>query len=283
MSRSRRPPLGQVFLTDRRAQQRIIDALELRPEDAVLEIGAGPGNMTERLAAQSARVFAVEVDPRLVQGLRAKFAENPRVEIIEADILEFPIDSVAARAGRERLKVFGNLPYYITSPCLLHLFHHHRAIEEIVATVQWEVARRITASPGTADYGLLSVTCRYYAQPELLFRIPPKAFRPQPQVHSAVVRLRMAPQKEALGIPEEAQFLRFVKASFAQRRKTLWNNLKAEWGGEAVRQAMEQCGIPERARAEALSLEQFAGLHRTLREEKSATSPAGSGGGRHTS
>ena len=134
--------------------------------------------MTARLASTGALVWAVEIDPALAQGLREKFGGNPRVEILEADILQVPINQLARPVGRERIKVFGNLPYYITSPCLLHLFRYDCWIEEIVVMVQQEVARRIVAAPGSAEYGLFSVTCQYYTRPALLFTIPPKAFRP---------------------------------------------------------------------------------------------------------
>ena len=233
--RRRRVPLGQVFLTDRRVEERIIRALDLRSDDAVLEIGAGPGNMTRRLALQASKVWAVELDPSLAAALRQKFAGNPRVEVLEADILQVPIDALARSAGRDRIRVFGNLPYYITSPCLLRLLQYHCWIAEIVVMVQKEVAERIVAAPGSGDYGLFSVTCQYYTQPALLFSIPPKACRPHPQVHSALVRMRVSPQKEALGIQDEGAFWNLVKAAFAQKRKTLFNNWKEICDPEPLR------------------------------------------------
>ena len=270
MKKRRRPPLGQVFLADRRVERRIVDALSLRADGVVLEIGAGPGNMTERLAERAAKVLAVEVDPKLAAALREKFAGNGRVEVIEADILKIPIDAVARAAGRERLQVFGNLPYYITSPCLMHLFRYHSCIEEIVVMVQLEVARRIAAEPGSADYGLLSVTSQYYTRPKLLFTIPPQAFRPRPQVDSALVRMTVAPQREALGIHDEAAFWKWMRAAFSHKRKTLVNNWKALCDAGQLRAAMEQLEINPRARAEALSLAQLAALHNTLRDAAAA-------------
>ena len=260
VARHRRAFLGQVFLTDRRVVDRIIRSLALQPEDAVLEIGAGPGNMTERLAAQAGKVWAVEIDPELASRLRQKFADQPRVEIIQSDILRLPLDPFPRSAGRERIKVFGNLPYYITSPCLMHLFRYHASIEEIVVMVQREVAERIVAPPGSAEYGLLSVTCQYYTQPAVLFSIPPQAFRPEPQVQSALLRMRVAPQKEALGIRDERAFWSLVQAAFAQKRKTLVNNWKERCDPERLRGAMQELGIDARARAETLSLTQFAAL-----------------------
>lgn len=238
--------------------------MNLQPNDSVLEIGAGPGNMTARLASTGALVWAVEIDPALAQGLREKFGGNPRVEILEADILQVPINQLARPVGRERIKVFGNLPYYITSPCLLRLFHYCCWIEEIVVMVQQEVAQRIVATPGSAEYGLFSVTCQYYTRPTLHFTIPPKAFRPAPQVHSALVRMQVAPQKESLGVQDEEAFWRWMKAAFAQKRKTLLNNWRRLCEPERLRRAMEQLGIDRRARAEALSLVQLAALQKTL-------------------
>jgi len=255
-------------LTDRRVEERITRALDLRPDAAVLEIGAGPGNMTRRLAARVARVWAVEVDSGLAAALRQQFADDPRVEVLETDILQLAIGDLVRSAGRERIDVFGNLPYYITTPCLLHLFQSHEWIDQIVVMVQKEVAERIVAAPGTADYGLFSVTCQYYTQPALLFSVPPKAFRPEPQVYSAVVRLRVASQKKTLGIQDERAFWKLVRAAFAKRRKTLANNWKGMCDLERLREALRALGIDPRARAETLTLAQFASLQRLLDSRK---------------
>jgi len=265
--KQRHAPLGQVFLKDRRVEARILRALRLDPEDAVLEIGAGPGNMTALLAEQAAQVWAVEVDPQLSAGLRQKFAANPRVEVIEGDILKLPLGRLAERAGRERIKVFGNLPYYITSPCLLHLFRCHERIQEIVVMVQREVAERIVAAPDTAAYGLLSITCQYYTRPALLFSISPQSFRPEPAVYSALVRMPVAPQKESLEIQDEDAFWERVQAAFAQRRKTLANNWKQFCEPERLRSLLKELGLDPRARAETLSLAQFAALEKALRRK----------------
>lgn len=267
MAKQRRAPWGQVFLKDRRIAGRILRALRLDPENAVLEIGAGPGNMTSLLAEQAAQVWAVEIDPNLSAGLREKFAENPRVEVLEADILELPLDRLVDRAGRQPIKVFGNLPYYITSPCLLHLFRYYAWIEEIVVMVQREVAERIVAAPGSPAYGLLSVTCQYYTQPTMLFSISPQSFRPQPKVHSALLRMRVAPQKEVLGIQDEEAFWHLVKGAFSQKRKTLVNNWKRFCEPERLRCLLEAMGMDPRARAETLSLAQFASLEKALRSK----------------
>ena len=260
MARQRRAPLGQVFLTDSRVIRRIAEALGLAPDDAVCEIGSGPGTMTELLAEQAAKVWAVEVDGQLAARLREQFAGSEAVEVVEADILKVSIDALCAAAGRQRIRVFGNLPYYITSPCLLHLFESHERITDITVMVQREVAERIAAQPGSKDYGLLSVTCQYYTEPRMLFPIPPQAFRPAPKVHSALVRMAVTPKRKKLGVEDETAFWRLVRAAFAQKRKTLVNNWKGRCDAERLRAAMRELGIDPRARAETLGLEQFAGL-----------------------
>jgi len=273
MARQRKAPLGQVFLKDRRVIQRILRALDVQPGDAVLEIGAGPGTMTDLLAEQAAKVWAVELDPKLAAALRERFADSPHVEVVEADVLTLSIDSLCRAAGRERIRAFGNLPYYITSPCLLHLFEFHARITDIVVMVQREVAERIVATPGSEAYGLFSVTCQYYTEPRMLFSIPPQAFRPVPQVHSALVRMPVASKKEELGIEDERAFWRLARAAFAQKRKTLVNNWKSRCDPERLRRAMAVLGLDARARAETLSLAQFAAIMRVFREGWTDHSP----------
>src|SRR5581483_7396424 len=172
----------------------------------------------------------------------------------------------ARGAAAERIKVFGNLPYYITSPILLHLFRYHRFLSEIVVMVQLEVAQRMIARAGDEHYGLLAVTCRYYSDPALLFSIPPQAFRPQPKVTSALVRMTVMPKGEALGVRDEEAFWLWIRAAFAQKRKTLLNNWKARCDPARLQEAMRELEIDLRARAEALSLEQLAALYRRLAE-----------------
>jgi len=230
----------------------------------MLEIGAGPGTMTELLAERVSKLWAVEVDARLAAGLREKFADLPQVEVVENDILKVSIDALCRAAGRERIRVFGNLPYYITSPCLLHLFEYHSRITDIIVMVQREVAERVVAKPGTKDYGLFSVSCQYYTDPRMLFSIPPQAFTPAPQVVSALIQMPVNSKQERLGIRDEKAFWRLVQAAFAQKRKTLVNNWKGRVDSERLREAMAEQGIDPRARAETLSLEQFARLIRAL-------------------
>ena len=240
--------LGQHFLASQRYQQRITETLHLTAADTVLEIGAGRGAMTRWLAERAGRVIAVELDPPLVAELRRTFAGNPHVEILEGNILTVPLP-----AGR--MRCFGNLPYYITAPILMRLFEHASQFDEIVVMVQKEVGERIAAQPGSRDYGLLSVTAQFYTRPKLMFTIPPGAFQPPPKVESALVRMVVEPRDAA-----NPEFFRLLKVAFAQKRKTLYNNLKAAFGAENARRALERTGIAASSRAEQLPLERFREL-----------------------
>jgi 16S rRNA (adenine1518-N6/adenine1519-N6)-dimethyltransferase len=202
-----------------------------------------------------------------------KFSLVPNVEIIEGDILAIDFDTLfgpkpgSTRPGMnhqpERARVVGNLPYFITSDILLRLFAYRKYFETIVLMVQREVADRLAASPGTSEYGLLSATAQLYASVEKLFTLPPSAFSPPPKVYSAVVRLTIASRIEGLDVPE-AGFIDFLRRSFGQKRKTLWNNLKADYQPAVLRAALEKSGVKPTVRAEALALEKSAALYRAL-------------------
>jgi 16S rRNA (adenine1518-N6/adenine1519-N6)-dimethyltransferase len=265
--RHRRPPLGQNFLVDRAVEQRILTALSLKPDDIVLEIGAGRGNMTALIAGRVAKVIAIEIDSDLVSLLHSKFGGCSNVEIREQDILKVEIDTVTRDAGREKIKVYGNLPYYITSPCLMHLFQYHASIDEIVVMVQEEVAQRMVAKPGSSKFGLLSLTCQYYCEPALLFSVGPHSFSPPPKVRSAIVRMKLQPQRDALGISidEEPHYWNIVRRAFSQKRKTLFNNLKSITDPDRLHSALNRADIDPKARAETLSLQQFAALFQGLK------------------
>jgi 16S rRNA (adenine1518-N6/adenine1519-N6)-dimethyltransferase len=261
-----KPRLGQNFLRDTHAIERIANALgDLRGE-TVIEIGPGQGAITRALAARAARVTAIELDSALAERLRAEFPPEG-LTVIEADILDVDFDAIAAQAGK-RLAVAGNLPYYITSPILLKLAASHASLDRAVLMVQREVADRIVAAPGSRDYGLLSVTVQMYGPVAALFTLPPEAFSPPPDVHSTVFRWRFAPRFDELGV-EEQNFLRFVRQAFAQKRKTLANNLRAAgFGPDAIQSALSAASIPPQARAEALSIEELASLWISLEKRK---------------
>ena len=275
--RPHKPKLGQHFLASEDYARRIVEAVGDASLETVLEIGPGRGTITSLLAKRSRRLIAVELDRVLAAQLRLKFGMARNVEIIEADILAIDFDSLfgpkpgLGRPGielkPEPVKVVGNLPYYITSDILLRLFEFSKYFESIVIMVQREVADRIAAVPGGREYGMLSATTQLYARVEKLFTLPPGAFVPPPKVHSTVLRLTIAPQQEKLGVVGDG-FIDFLRLSFGQKRKTLWNNLKAKYEEGTLRAALAAAKINGTARAETLSLEESAALFRALRNPR---------------
>jgi 16S rRNA (adenine1518-N6/adenine1519-N6)-dimethyltransferase len=266
-----KPKLGQHFLDDAEAIQRIAASVGDLAGRTVVEIGPGRGAITGALAASAAHVLAIELDTQLATRLRAEFPTE-RVSVVEQDVLRFDFEAACAEfaAAGERLLVVGNLPYAITSPILLKLAASHAALDRAVLMVQREVADRVVSQPGSRDYGLLSVTVQMYGPAERLFTLPPAAFAPPPNVHSTVFRWRFAPRFEELGI-EETGFLRFVRQCFAQKRKTLANNLRAAGiPPTLIDAALDQVAIAPQARAEALSIVSFAALWRGLEAKGAA-------------
>ncbi len=276
---SKKPKLGQNFLVDRGAMQRIVDALGDITQTTVMEIGPGRGALTDFLAVRAGRLIAVELDRVLSAQLRMRYARLPNVDVIEADILKTDIATIIGkRPGPLRdlrpsepikARVVGNLPYYITSDILLALFEAHRNLECVVIMVQEEVADRLAAKPGGSQYGLLSATAQLYGKVEKLFTLPPDAFNPPPKVHSGVVRILIEPQFEALQVNEEG-FIEFLKLAFGQKRKTLLNNLRERYGAEQAKQALASAKVKPDVRAEALTLEKMAAIHKTLSARESS-------------
>ena len=275
-----KPKLGQHFLASDSFALQIVDALGDVSQDTVLEIGPGRGVLTSLLAKRARRLIAVELDRVLAAQLRLRFGMSPNVEVIEADILSIDIESLfGPKPGLRRpgiefkptpVKVIGNLPYYITSDILLRLFDYAKYFETLVLLVQREVADRIAAKPGSRDYGLLSATAQLHARVEKLFTLPPGAFAPPPKVHSTALRLTMAPRQKELGLDQDRQiedgFIDFLKLSFGQKRKTLWNNLKSAYPEARLRAALSQVRVKPAARAETLTLEESAALFLALRQ-----------------
>jgi len=267
-----KPKLGQNFLVDQNAAQKIVDALGDISARTVVEIGPGRGAITALLAARAHRLIAIEYDPALARALRHAFATKNHVEIHEKDILATDLPALISPSliGPETTAVaatavaVGNLPYYITSPILTHLFAAHTHFSTLVLMVQREVADRIAAPPGTSNYGLLSATAQLYAEIEPLFTLPPSAFDPPPEVHSTVLRLQIHSRFAELQV-EPKPFLDFLKAGFQQKRKTLANNLRAAgYPTEAITKALSGAAIHPTARAEAIPLPTMARLHHHL-------------------
>lgn len=247
--------LGQHFLTDTSWQERIERAIQISG-GVWVEIGAGHGEMTARLAQRASKVIAIELDPRLARRLREVAMSCKNVEVVEADVMAVDLERLTRG---EPFSVYGNLPYYITSPTLHRLFEHVDRILAIHIVIQLEVAARIIARPGRREYGYLSVVSQWFSRPVIMFRIPPGAFRPRPKVASALVTLRMPGARQNNPIDDQIAFLDFVKQCFAQKRKTLRNNLRGRLGAK-TQEVLRQAGVPLDARAEQLSISQFAAL-----------------------
>lgn len=271
----RKAKLGQNFLTDRKAAEKIVDALGDVSQSLVVEVGPGRGALTDTLIQRAGRVIAIEFDRMLATELRVKYSREPKMEVLEADVLAIDFRTVLNRTigplndlrplKPERARLLGNLPYYITSDILLHIFKFYDQFDWIVIMVQSEVADRIAAKPGTRDYGLLSATAQLYTQVEKLFTLPPGAFAPPPKVHSSVLRMKIAPRFDELGVVAD-EFIEFLKLAFAMKRKTLMNNLKKQYSEDQIRAALKQAGVRADVRAEALPLEKSAVVFRALRK-----------------
>jgi 16S rRNA (adenine1518-N6/adenine1519-N6)-dimethyltransferase len=253
-----RKRLGQHFLSDPRILARIADAADLAPDDTVVEIGPGRGALTEQLRERAARVIAVELDRALAATLRDRYAGDPRLTIVEGDVLDVDL---GALAGSDYVLV-GNVPYYITTPILFRALERPRP-RRAIFLVQREVAERIAAPPGSEEYGALSVNVQAVARAELLFRVPPGAFYPPPTVDSAVIRI--TPLATPLVSPaEEEPFRIFVQEAFGMRRKQMRRVLRELWGltAERAEAFLGAAAITPTARPEILSPSDFAHLLR---------------------
>ncbi len=265
MQKIRKPKLGQNFLVDDLARQRIVDALGDLSQRTVVEIGPGHGALTDLLARRCKRLVALELDRSFAAELQFRFRDETHIEVREADVLKTGLPQFAADG--ETVDVIGNLPYYITSDILLHLFaaSAEGVLGRAVLMMQREVADRIAASPGVREYGLLSATTQMYAQVDALFTLPPSAFQPPPDVDSSVVRMQFQSRFEELGVAP-AEFDLFLRKAFAQKRKTLMNNLRfAGYDAENLA-ACWPAALPAQARAEQVPLERMTELHRALQQ-----------------
>lgn len=269
--------LGQNFLTDHLIARRIIDAVSAARTDAIIEIGPGKGALTAMLPKRCGHVVAVEIDARLAAELRRTMT-GETVTIITADALTLNWDELIddaqaklnAPLGSTRVRIVANLPYYISTPIIEKLLSLRRRIFDMTLMLQKEVAERITSAPGCKEYGYLSVMVQYYCVATKLFDVPPSAFTPEPKVDSALIRLRVREQP-AVTVSDERRFFRLVRACFAQRRKTILNNLKAatqpEGFAKDVQSALEAASVAPQRRAETLSIAEFAALARELDQE----------------
>ena len=266
--------LGQNFLTEPNILRNIAGAAELTKEDYVIEIGPGIGALTEHLARNAAHVLAFEIDQRLISVLDDTLSPYDNVTVINEDILKADVETIVSEIFPKdaTIKVVANLPYYITTPIMMHLLMSNLDIEMMVVMMQKEVADRITAVPKTKAYGSLSIAVQYYMDAELAFIVPKTAFVPQPNVDSAIIKL-VKRERPRVDVTDEDFFFRVSKSGFAQRRKTLWNNLVSHFGKEEetkkwLEVSLEESGIDPKRRGETLSLEEFGTLANALLKNK---------------
>lgn len=257
-----RKRFSQNFLINLKAAKRIVDYLDLKPDEKVLEIGPGKGVLTQFLLDKAKKVYGVELDRDLCAYLKEKFKEKENLEVINLDILRFDLHEIADI--KEKLKVIGNIPYQITSPILEYLIQNRHLLDLVILTVQKEVAKRICARPGTPDWSPLSIGIQLFSNPEILFTLKPNSFFPAPKVDSAVIRVKfhLKPKVEV----ELPFFSDLIKAVFSQRRKTLLNSLSKslDLNKDELQAILKQAEIDPKRRGETLNLQELRKLARII-------------------
>jgi 16S rRNA (adenine1518-N6/adenine1519-N6)-dimethyltransferase len=260
--------LGQNFLIDPNILHKIVAAANLDSGKGALEIGPGIGALTQQLAKAAGKVVAVEIDQRLLPILKETMQSYDNVQVIHGDVLKLSLEEIfQAFAPLQQVSVVANLPYYVTTPIVMKLLEARLPLENIVVMIQKEVALRMAAPPGGKDYGSLSIAVQYYCEPELVMIVPRTVFIPQPNVDSAVIKLKVR-QKPPVEVADENWFFEVVQASFAQRRKTITNNLLARFFTKETRDQLppilSACAIDPVRRGETLSLDEYARLSNAL-------------------
>lgn len=259
---------GQHLLIDPNTQRKIVEHIELKPGEWILEIGPGLGALTSHLLEAGARVIAVEKDPVFCDVLRKEFAgAGNRLEIRNADILQLELKELIKGKTR-KIRIVSNLPYYITTPILFRIIENRERVPEAILMMQREVANRLLAQPGEKDYGRLALAVRYYAEVERLFDVTKHCFTPQPEIDSAVLRIRFHPLSAFSEDINEEFLFHVIHAGFAARRKTLLHGLSADVrigkSRQEVQKILEDLGFPDKVRAESLLLKDFIELSRRL-------------------
>ncbi|WP_338043679.1 16S rRNA (adenine(1518)-N(6)/adenine(1519)-N(6))-dimethyltransferase RsmA [Paenibacillus hamazuiensis] len=263
--------LGQNFLIDQNTLQKIVGAAELDASKGALEIGPGIGALTQHLAVRAGKVVAVEIDQRLIPILQETLEPYPNATVVHGDVLETDLAKLFAEnfQGVSRVSVVANLPYYVTTPIIMKLLEDKLPLENIVVMIQKEVAERMAARPGKKDYGSLSIAVQYYCEPELVAVVPHTVFIPQPNVDSAVIKLKVR-DRPPVEVADEAFFFEVVQAAFTQRRKTIYNNLGSRFFTKETKTELEkllqQLDIDPSRRGETLSIEEYARLSGALRQ-----------------
>jgi len=256
--------LGQNFLFDKNIQKKITSACNLCAGDIVLEIGAGMGDLTEQLAQRARKVYALEVDRRLFPALEQKLSAYPNCQLVKESILEFDIAKLFKRDQLEqKIKVIGNIPYYISSPIIEHLIKYRTDIDTVFMTVQKEFGRRMSAAPGSKEYGSFSCFVQYYAESKIIFEIKKGSFKPVPKVDSCFISLKFR-QRPAVEVKNEDVFFKLIRGSFNQRRKTMRNSLSEFVPLGLLEEFFKQRCIDRNVRPEELGLGDFADLSNRL-------------------
>lgn len=256
--------LGQNFLIDEGVLEQIVQSSLIDKDTCALEVGPGFGTLTQRLCMAAKKVVAVEIDSSAIPILSENLSEFDNLTIINDDVLKCDLSAIIKdNFGTDKVRVAANLPYYITTPIIMHILEAHLNIESLTVMIQKEVAMRIGAKAGTKDYGALTVAVNYYSEPEIITHVPPSAFIPQPKVSSTVIKLNLR-DKPPVEVISEKGFFAVVRASFAQRRKTLLNALsnsgEIPLSKEAVVKVLSECGIDPQRRGETLSIDDFANV-----------------------
>ncbi len=258
--------LGQNLLLDANINRKMAEAAQVGPTDSIVEVGAGIGDLTEVLAERAREVLTVEIDRSFEPALRERFGDNPRVNLLFGDILNQPVKELTDRflPSAQTLKMVSNLPFYITSPLLMHFLESEAHFVSLTVIVQKEVAGRIVATPGGKDYGILSIACQLYTRPSIVHFVSPKCFRPKPKVYSAILHLATR-DTLPLSSRERTLFFEIVRAAFGQRRKKVINALAGCEGSlfadkDQILSLLRQSGISPDARAETISIDNFIRL-----------------------
>lgn len=256
--------LGQNFLIDENILDKMIKGSLIDKDTNIIEIGPGFGTLTQRLLMNAKKVVAIEIDKTAVPILQDNLSEFDNLKIVNDDVLKCDLKKIIAdEFGGGRVRIVANLPYYITTPIIMHILESHLNAESLCIMIQKEVAERIVAKPSTKDYGALSVAVNYYAEPRMICTVPPSSFVPMPKVSSAVISLDIR-QNPPVDVKDEKNYFKVVKASFGQRRKTLLNALSGSpaipMSKAEIMACLHRIGIDEKRRGETLSLKDFADI-----------------------
>lgn len=263
--------LGQNFIIEPSILEKIVEKAEINQQTGVIEIGPGIGSLTQQLAGKAGKVVAVEIDQRLIPILKETLSDYENIEIIHGDVLQTDLSDIIEKYLKDygTLKIVANLPYYVTTPIIIKLLEERLPIDSITIMIQKEVAERINANPGTKDYGSLTLAIQYYAEAKIMFHVPGTVFIPKPNVDSTVIQLKIR-NSPPVQVQDEKYLFQVIRSSFAQRRKTIYNNLIHNLIGKENKDQLDQLfskhALDPKRRAETFTLEEFAVLSENLKK-----------------